>query len=59
VSLEIYNIKGQRVSTLVNRQLVAGYHSISFDGSRMASGVYMYRLTAGDFVESKKMLLIK
>ncbi|UCD64464.1 MAG: SBBP repeat-containing protein [Candidatus Zixiibacteriota bacterium] len=57
--LEIYNIVGQRVTTLVNRQMEAGLHTVNFDGSKVASGVYMYRLQAGDFVESKKMLLLK
>jgi hypothetical protein len=57
--LEIFNIVGQKVTTLVNRQMEAGYHTVSFDCGRCASGVYMYRLQAGDFVESKKMLLVK
>jgi hypothetical protein len=57
--LEIINVLGQRVTTLVDQQMAAGYHTVSFDGSKMASGVYLYRLQAGDFVESKKMMLIK
>ena len=57
--LEIFNITGQRIQGLVNRQMEAGYHTVSFDGSKVASGVYLYRLEAGDFVESKKMILIK
>jgi hypothetical protein len=59
VNLEIFNIMGQKVSTLVDRLMEAGDHTVSFDGSKVASGIYLYRLTAGDCVESKKMLLIK
>jgi len=57
--LEIFNVLGQRVTTLVDRQLEAGYHRVSWDGTKFASGVYLYRLQAGDYVESKKMMLIK
>jgi len=59
VRLEVYNIAGQNVATLVNRQMEAGFHTVTFDGSKVASGMYLYRLTAGGFVESKKMLLVK
>ena len=57
--LEIFNILGQRVTTLVDRQMEAGYHKVTWDGARFASGIYLYRLQAGDFVESKKMMLVK
>ena len=59
VKLEIFNIMGQRITTLVNRRLEAGHHTVSFDGGKVASGVYLYRLQAGEFVESKKMMLLK
>ncbi|UCE24341.1 MAG: T9SS type A sorting domain-containing protein [Candidatus Zixiibacteriota bacterium] len=59
VKLEVYNIKGQKVSTLVNQYLSAGDHTYSWDGSRFASGVYLYRLEAGETVRSDKMLLLK
>jgi hypothetical protein len=59
VKLEIFNIMGQRVATLVDQHLEAGNHSVTWDGSRVASGIYFYRFDAGDFVESKKMVLLK
>ncbi len=59
VNLQVFNIMGQRMGTLINRQMEAGNHTVTFDGSKVASGVYLYRLQAGDFVESKKMLLVK
>ena len=59
VNLEVYNIRGQRISTLVDRRMEAGYHTVSFGDSQVSSGVYLYRLNAGDFVESKKMMLVK
>ena len=59
VTLEIYNITGQRVTTLVDSYLEAGQHSVLWDASSNASGVYFYRLTAGEFTETKKMMLLK
>ena len=59
VRLVVYDILGRRVATLVNEVQNAGIHSINFDMSRYASGTYIYRLEAGDFVSVKKMMLIK
>ncbi len=59
VDLKIYNIVGQEVATLVNEIQVAGVHHVKFDGMNLASGMYFYRLTAGDFVSVKKMVLLK
>jgi hypothetical protein len=59
VNLTIYNTLGQQVATLVNAEMEAGYHEVRFDGSRLASGVYFYRLQAGTFVETKKLLLLR
>lgn len=59
VRLDVYNVMGQRVATLVKDQKPAGYHTVTFDASRLASGVYLYRLTTGSFVETRKMLLVK
>jgi hypothetical protein len=59
VRLEVYNLLGQLVSKIHEGKLKAGIHSFTWDGSNVASGVYLYRLTAGEFVESKKMILLK
>jgi hypothetical protein len=59
VELTIYNILGQRVRTLVNEQQHPGMYQVVFDASTLASGVYFYRLQAGDFIEVKKMMFIK
>jgi polyhydroxybutyrate depolymerase len=59
VNLSIYNVAGQRVSKLVNERQPAGFHSVEFDASQLASGVYFYRLEAGNQVETRKMVLMK
>jgi len=59
VRLEIFNVIGQRVSILVNEQRTAGYHNVTFDASSLASGVYFYRIQAGSFVKTQKMMLVK
>jgi len=59
VKLDIYDILGRRVTSLVNKELSAGKHSISFNASEFASGVYFYKLEAGSFLQTKKMVLIK
>jgi hypothetical protein len=59
VKLNVYDILGQKVAMLINSQMKAGKYEIEFDGRNLASGVYFYRLQAGDFVETKKMILLK
>ena len=59
VELRVYNMLGQEVATLVNGALTAGSHTVTFDASRLASGVYLYKLTAGSFVSTRKMVLLK
>ena len=64
VKLDVYNILGQRVTRLVDENLAAGSYSVTFDGSdsngrELASGVYFYKIEAGDFRQSKKMILLK
>jgi hypothetical protein len=59
VRLDVFNILGQKVATLVDQDLDAGTHSVFWDASDDASGVYFYRLRAGDFHAERKMLLIK
>ncbi|MEP0861470.1 MAG: T9SS type A sorting domain-containing protein, partial [Ignavibacterium sp.] len=59
VTLKIYDILGAEVSTLVNETKVAGKYEVNFDASSLASGVYIYKLTAGSFTSSKKLMVIK
>jgi hypothetical protein len=59
VTLTVFNMLGQQVVTLVQGELEAGYHEVKFDGSNLASGVYFYRLEAGDFVDTRRLLLAR
>jgi len=59
VSLKIYDMLGNEIKTLVDGNHKAGSYNIYFDGEGLASGVYFYKLTAGDFTDSKKMMLVK
>jgi len=59
VTLNIYNILGEKVATLVNEVQQPGYYKIEFNASYLTSGIYFYRLQAGSFIETKKMLLLK
>ncbi|MFA6995576.1 MAG: T9SS type A sorting domain-containing protein [Patescibacteria group bacterium] len=59
VSLKIYDLLGREVSTLVNEELSAGVYNTKFDASQLSSGIYVYRLTAPNFISSKKMMLVK
>ena len=59
VDLSIYNALGELVSNMVSEHLLAGYHEYQFNASKLASGVYFYRIKAGDLVLTKKMVLIR
>ncbi len=59
VTLKIYNVLGNEITTLVNQNMLGGKHEIKFNANELASGVYLYTITAGDFVDTKKMLLMK
>lgn len=59
VSLKIYDVTGSEVTTLVNQNLEAGYYNFEWNASQFASGVYLYRVIAGDFVQTKKLVLLK
>ena len=59
VRLEVYDILGRRVALLVDGTQTTGRYEVRFDASRFASGTYLYRLIAGDYVEVRKMMLIK
>jgi opacity protein-like surface antigen len=59
VALKVYDILGSEVATLVNEEQEAGYKEVQFNGSNIASGMYVYRLQARDYVSTKKMMLLK
>lgn len=64
VKIEVYNIAGQRVKTLVNGNMTAGFHKVTWNGSnnngqKVANGVYMYRMNSGDYTATKKLLIVK
>ena len=59
VTLKVYDLLGREVATLVNEEKPAGSYEVSFDASQLSSGVYLYRLSSGSFIETKKMILMK
>jgi hypothetical protein len=59
VTLSVYNVLGQKVATLVNSFMQAGSYTYQFDASKLASGIYIYRIETGNFVSAKKMILLK
>jgi len=59
VTLKIYNLLGKEVATLVNEKKDRGAYAVAFNAGELSSGVYFYRLTAGDFSDTRKMILVK
>ena len=60
VTLKVYNVLGQEVATILeNKELGQGLYEYEFNGANLTSGTYIYKLTAGNFVQTKKMVLIK
>ena len=59
VKLKIYDVLGREVTTLVNKEMKAGSYKVDFNSSGLASGIYFYKITAGNFSEIKKMVLLK
>jgi len=59
VNLTVYNILGEKIATLVDEEKAPGKYTVTFDGSRLPSGVYFYRLHAGKFNETREMVLVK
>jgi hypothetical protein len=59
VTLKIYNMLGQEVATLVNQHQHASMYRVTFDASSLPTGMYFYKVSAGDFVGTKKMMLVK
>ena len=59
VSVKVYNVMGQTVSTLVDGNMDAGYHTLTWDADNMPSGMYLVRVQAGNNVETQKLMLLK
>ncbi|UCC44112.1 MAG: T9SS type A sorting domain-containing protein [Candidatus Zixiibacteriota bacterium] len=59
VQIEVFNVLGHRVITLVDGWVQAGHHTIEWDGADVASGVYLYRFRTGDYIETRKLMLLK
>ena len=59
VSLSIYNLQGREVSTLINGNMDAGYHSVVWDANSYTSGVYFVKMIAGDYIHTQKIMLVK
>jgi hypothetical protein len=59
VTLKVYDVLGNEVATLVNEEKPAGSYEAEFSAAELASGVYFYKLSAGEYTDSKKMAIIK
>jgi hypothetical protein len=59
VELKVYDVLGREIETIVNSEQEAGYYEMEFNANRLSSGVYFYRLRAGEFVKTKKMVLLR
>ena len=57
--MSVYDVLGREVSVLVNERQQAGHHEVKFDGNGLSSGVYFYRMEAGSFVQTRKLLLLR
>jgi hypothetical protein len=58
-TLSVYNVLGQKIATLLSKDLQIGKHSVDFNGTELSSGVYFYKIESGDFTSVKKMMLLK
>jgi photosystem II stability/assembly factor-like uncharacterized protein len=59
VRIEAYNIAGQKIKTLLNKKMLSGRHEVEFNAQNLSSGIYFYRIEAGEFQDVKKMILLK
>ncbi len=59
VELKVYDVLGREIMTLINGYKNAGKYTVDFNASKLASGIYIYRIKSGDFISTKKMVLLK
>jgi len=59
VTLKVFDVLGNEVQTLLNEEMEAGYHHVDFNAEKMSTGVYIYKLTSGNYTQTKKMVLLK
>ena len=59
VELSIFDMNGKTIATLIKANMASGYYEVNWDASGLSSGIYFYRLIAGDFIKTNKMLLMK
>jgi hypothetical protein len=59
VMLKVYDVSGKEIATLVNEKKPAGSYTLEFDATRLPSGVYFYKIQAGNYTETKKMVMMK
>ena len=59
VKMEVFDLTGRSIATLVDGVMPAGYHEVSFDASGLSSGIYIYRIQSGTFSQTGKMMLVK
>ena len=59
ISIKLFDVLGREVRTLVNEEKAIGNYEVDFEAFNLPSGIYIYRLQAGDFIETKKMVLLK
>jgi hypothetical protein len=59
VKIAVFDVMGREVQMLVNESMQPGTYQVSFDGSKLTSGVYFYKISVGDFTDTKRMLMIK
>ena len=59
VKISVYDIQGREIQTILNEKLIPGIYEVNFDGSGLNSGVYFYRMTSGNYTETKRMILMK
>jgi len=59
ITLTVYDNRGKKIRTFINKEMTSGLHSLSFDGNNLPSGLYFYRIAAGSFSDTKKFLLLK